>query len=165
MCSEFISSPIRSWKTHGSYQWMCKHIAYDSASISKLKLHWKFLLGCFDCKQMYNHTNTCIPAQISSKDVEQLVSVYQRVKDCAVRTVDHVALIGRPPWHLPVNLKTSISAWCRSSAVHKCNLEALVHECFHCILLQLHYNSVRILFFCFFFKFNFSVTVTNSLSD
>lgn len=62
--------------------------------------------GCFDCKQIYNRTsNTCVPAEISSKDVEQLVPVYQRVEDCAVRPVDHVALIGRPPRHFPIKKK------------------------------------------------------------
>ena len=45
-----------------------------------------------------------IPAEISSEDVEQLVPVYHGVEDSTVRTVDHVALIGRPPRHLPIYL-------------------------------------------------------------
>ncbi len=44
-----------------------------------------------------------IPAEISGKDVEQLVPVNQRVEDCAVRTVDHVALIGGPPRHFTID--------------------------------------------------------------
>lgn len=62
-----------------------------------------------------------IPAEISGEDVEQLVPVYQRVEDCAVCTVNHVALIGRPPRHLPIDkthkkqvvLVLGLAAWCK----------------------------------------------------
>lgn len=59
---------------------------------------------CSDSKQMYYYrSSTRLPAEIGGKDVQQLVSVYQRVEDGAVCTVDHVALIGGPPAHLPVD--------------------------------------------------------------
>lgn len=51
----------------------------------------------------YYRSSTRLPAEIGGKDVQQLVSVYQRVEDGAVCTVDHVALIGGPPAHLPVD--------------------------------------------------------------
>lgn len=55
-------------------------------------------------KQIYHHrSRTCLPAQIGGKDVQQLISVYQRVEDGTVSTVDHVTLIGGPPAHLPVD--------------------------------------------------------------
>lgn len=51
----------------------------------------------------YHRRSTCLPAEIGGKDIEQLLSVYQRVEDSAVCTVDHVTLIGGPPAHLPVD--------------------------------------------------------------
>lgn len=66
-------------KPTGSYQWMRGH-AYDAAPTPRR----------FGGKQIQGPE--LVPAQISGEDVEQLTSVYQRVEDGAVRTVDHVAL-------------------------------------------------------------------------
>lgn len=47
----------------------------------------------------------CIPAQIGSKDVEELFPGQEGVEDAAVGTIDHVALVRGPPVHLPVGDK------------------------------------------------------------
>lgn len=78
----------------------------DSVTSAGPELLVLMLSGFFDCKQMSQHTHThtsvFIPAKISSKDVKQLVPVYERMKDSAIRAIDHVALVGGPPRHLPV---------------------------------------------------------------
>lgn len=45
----------------------------------------------------------CLPAEISSKDVEKLFSGQEGMEDTAISTIDHVALVRRPPIHLTVN--------------------------------------------------------------
>lgn len=47
----------------------------------------------------------CLPAQISSKDVQEFFPGKEGVEDTAICPIDHVALVRRPPVHLTVSEK------------------------------------------------------------